>query len=94
LTSALDGSEWSASRLGRFNPRERVPGHHWIGGWMGPRAVLDAVVKRKIIIIIIIIIIKLFFYGRSVNSKQRRTMKIKDNLQYFLEAKIPSEKTI
>jgi hypothetical protein len=21
---------------------------HWIGGWVGPRAVLDAVVKRKI----------------------------------------------
>jgi hypothetical protein len=21
---------------------------HWMGGWMGPRAVLDAVVKRKI----------------------------------------------
>jgi hypothetical protein len=29
-------------------PRERVPGTHWIGGWVGPRAVLDAVVKRKI----------------------------------------------
>jgi hypothetical protein len=24
------------------------PGTHWIGGWVGPRAVLDAVVKRKI----------------------------------------------
>jgi hypothetical protein len=21
---------------------------HWIGGWVGPRAILDAVVKRKI----------------------------------------------
>jgi hypothetical protein len=29
-------------------PRERAPGIHWIGGWMGPRADLDAVVKRKI----------------------------------------------
>jgi hypothetical protein len=29
-------------------PRERVSGTHWIGGWAGPRAVLDAVVKRKI----------------------------------------------
>jgi hypothetical protein len=48
LTSALDGDEWSASRPGRFIPRERVPGTHWIGGWVGPRAVLDAVVKRKI----------------------------------------------
>jgi hypothetical protein len=24
------------------------PGTHWIGGWVGLRAVLDAVVKRKI----------------------------------------------
>jgi hypothetical protein len=27
---------------------ERAPGTHWRGGWVGPRAVLDAVVKRKI----------------------------------------------
>jgi hypothetical protein len=47
LTSALDGGEWSASHVGRFTPRERDPGTHWIGGWVGPRAVLDAV-KRKI----------------------------------------------
>jgi hypothetical protein len=47
-TSALDGGEWSASRPGRLTPRERAPGAHWIGGWVGPRAVLDAVVKRKI----------------------------------------------
>jgi hypothetical protein len=25
-----------------------APDTHWIGGWVGPRAVLDAVVKRKI----------------------------------------------
>jgi hypothetical protein len=48
LTSALDGVEWSASRPGRFTLRERAPGTHWIGGWVGPRAVLDAVVKKKI----------------------------------------------
>jgi hypothetical protein len=47
LTSALDGGEWSISRPGRFIPRKRAPGTHWIGGWVGPRAVLDAVVKRK-----------------------------------------------
>jgi hypothetical protein len=28
--------------------KERAPGTHWIGGWVGPRAVMDAVVKRKI----------------------------------------------
>jgi hypothetical protein len=31
-----------------FAPRERALGTHWIGGWIGPRAILDAVVKRKI----------------------------------------------
>jgi hypothetical protein len=48
LTSALDGGEWSTSRPGRFTPREKAPGTHWIGGWVGPRAVLDAAVKKKI----------------------------------------------
>jgi hypothetical protein len=37
-----------ASRPGRFISRERATGTHWIGGWVGPIAVLDAVVKRKI----------------------------------------------
>jgi hypothetical protein len=32
----------------RFTTRERDPCSHWIGGWVGPRAVLNAVVKRKI----------------------------------------------
>jgi hypothetical protein len=48
LTSALDGGVWSASRPGHFTPRERAPGTRWIGGWVGPRAGLDAVSKRKI----------------------------------------------
>jgi hypothetical protein len=46
--TALDGGEWSASRPGHFTSKERVPGTHWIGGWVGSIAVLDAVVKRKI----------------------------------------------
>jgi hypothetical protein len=33
---------------GSFTPRERAPGAYWIGSWVGPRAVLDAVVKRKL----------------------------------------------
>jgi hypothetical protein len=44
LTSALFGSEWSASRPSRF-----TPGTHWIGGWVGPRAGRDDVEKRKIL---------------------------------------------
>jgi hypothetical protein len=47
LTSALDGGEWLASRPGSFTPGERAPGTHWIGSWVGPRAGLDDVEKRK-----------------------------------------------
>jgi len=43
LTSALDGGEWLASRSGRFTSGERTFGTHWVGGWVGPRAGLDAV---------------------------------------------------
>jgi hypothetical protein len=44
LTSALDGREWSASRSGRCTPREGAR-----GSLMSPRAVQNAVVKRKIL---------------------------------------------
>jgi hypothetical protein len=37
----------SASRSVWFTPRERASGTHWIGGWVDPRAGLDAV-KGKI----------------------------------------------
>jgi hypothetical protein len=47
LTSALNGGEWSASHPGRFSPRERASGTYWIGGWVGLRAGLDVVSKRK-----------------------------------------------
>jgi hypothetical protein len=43
LTSALDGGEWSASRLGHFIPGENVSGTDLIGGFVGPRAGLDEV---------------------------------------------------
>jgi len=49
LTSALYGGEWFASRPGRFIPRERALGTHWIGVWVGSRAGPDMVVKRKIL---------------------------------------------
>jgi len=39
--------EWSGSCPSCFNPRERVPGTDWIGGWVGPRASLDVVAKSK-----------------------------------------------
>jgi hypothetical protein len=37
----------SVSRHGRFTPKERAPGTHWIGGWVGPRAGLDKVEISK-----------------------------------------------
>jgi len=43
LTSALDGGEWSVSRRRLFARRERAHGSHWVVGWMGPKAGLDAV---------------------------------------------------
>jgi hypothetical protein len=48
LNLALDGGEWSVSRSGRFTPREIALGTHWIGGWVGLRAGLDAVVRSKL----------------------------------------------
>jgi hypothetical protein len=46
-------------------PGEIVPGTHWIGGWVGPRAVLDTVVKRKIHI----------FLGMSGNILKKYILK-------------------
>jgi hypothetical protein len=45
LTLAVDGSEWSVSCPG--NPGETATGTHWKGGWVGPRASLDTVAKKK-----------------------------------------------
>jgi hypothetical protein len=47
LTSAIDGSEWSASRPGRFIPREGATGIHRIEGWVRLRAGLGTVSKKK-----------------------------------------------
>jgi hypothetical protein len=46
LTAALDVDEWSASRPTRIFPGKRASGTHWIGGWVCPRADLDAMEKR------------------------------------------------
>jgi hypothetical protein len=48
FTSALDGGERSASFPYRFTPRERATGIHWLGGWVDPRAGLEAVMKGKV----------------------------------------------
>jgi len=48
LTSGLHGGEWSASSPGRFTYRKRAPGTQLIGRWVGLRASMDVVAKRKI----------------------------------------------
>jgi hypothetical protein len=49
LTTALVGAEWSASRPGRFIPRNIAPSTLWIGSRVGPRAGLDDVEERKLL---------------------------------------------
>jgi hypothetical protein len=41
------GGEWSASLACCFTLGESAPGTHWMGSWVGLRAGLDAVRKRK-----------------------------------------------
>jgi hypothetical protein len=45
---ATDGNESSVSRLDRYAPVEKGPDDHWMGGWVGPRDVLDDVEKRQL----------------------------------------------
>jgi hypothetical protein len=40
-------SEWSALLSCCLTPGERAPGTHSIGSWVGPRAGLDDVQKKK-----------------------------------------------
>jgi hypothetical protein len=47
LTSALDGGELSASRLGRFTPGERVPCYPLDRKQGGPQSRLDAAARGK-----------------------------------------------
>jgi hypothetical protein len=39
---------WSSSNISTY-PRERVPSTHWIEGWVGSRAGMDDVERRKIL---------------------------------------------
>jgi hypothetical protein len=72
LTSVLDGGEQSASCPSHFTPRERAPVTHWIGGWVGPRAILDAVVKRKIKIYITVILPVILYVCNLVSHTRER----------------------
>jgi hypothetical protein len=43
------GGEVSVTPRPHFTPWERTPNIHWIGGWVGHRAGLDAGARRKIL---------------------------------------------
>jgi hypothetical protein len=47
LTSAVVGSEWSASRPGHFTTAERNRVTHLTGGWVGPEIGLNDMERRK-----------------------------------------------
>ena len=42
LNGGLDRYVWSYSVLVALSPEERVPYMHRVGGWVGPRAGVDA----------------------------------------------------
>jgi hypothetical protein len=48
LTLALEGGERSASRPDSFKPGVRATRYPLVKGWVGHRAGLDAVAKKKI----------------------------------------------
>jgi hypothetical protein len=48
LTSIPIGGDRSASRPCCFTPGDRAPGSHWIGGWVGPGAGMDAMENKNI----------------------------------------------
>jgi hypothetical protein len=46
LTTALEGGEWLTTRPAAFTPG-KIHGTHCTGGWVGPRAGLDAETRGK-----------------------------------------------
>jgi len=48
LTSALDGSVWSASHPNCFTPRGKGPWYPFNRGWVSSKAGMDADVRRKL----------------------------------------------
>jgi hypothetical protein len=46
MTSALDGISGQRHAPAKLYHRDRTPGTHWTGGWVGLRAVLDTEARR------------------------------------------------
>jgi hypothetical protein len=79
LTSTLVRGEWSASRPGHFTSEERAPSIYWIGGWVGPRASLDAAEKRKFLTLPGL---ELRPLGRPARSQSLYRLRYPDSLAY------------
>jgi hypothetical protein len=71
---AVDGGELSASCPYHFTPRERASGTHWIGGWVGPRAVLVMVAKRKLILHVYITLVSTY---NEEDWKKKKMLRMK-----------------
>jgi hypothetical protein len=87
LPSALVGGERSASRPGRFTPEERAPDTYLVGGWVGLRASLDIVEKRKFSILLILMghdRLHLCVYDATLLEDRVNT--IKKNTEYLIHA--------
>jgi hypothetical protein len=56
LTSALDGVNGLRQALAAFNPRERTPFTHWIGGWVDLRDGLDTAAKGNILCLCLVLL--------------------------------------
>jgi hypothetical protein len=55
LTSALDGVSGQRHAPAALYPRERTPGTHFTGGWVGLRSRMDTEVRGKILLPLLVI---------------------------------------
>jgi hypothetical protein len=65
LISALGGGEWSASRPGRFTPRERASGTPWIGSCVVPKRTV--LITNNASFGVLFLVIHIFTPGHGVN---------------------------
>jgi hypothetical protein len=64
-----------------FTSGETSPGTHWIGGWLGPRAGLDKMEKRKFLTLTGL---KLRTVGRPARSQSLHRLRYPGSLNTYL----------
>jgi hypothetical protein len=80
FASALVRCEWSASRPGRFTPGVGAAGTQCIGDWVGPRAGLDDVEKRKFLTLPVL---ELRPLGRPARSQSLYRLSYPGSFDYY-----------